>query len=49
MQRLGTDKIDILLIHDADRRNHGDNYPEAFRKAMEGAYPTILRSASRAS
>ncbi len=43
MQRLGTDRIDVLLIHDADRRNHGDNYPEAFRKAMEGAYPTILR------
>ncbi len=49
MQRLGTDKIDILLIHDADRRNHGDNYPEAFRKAMEGPIPRSSGSASRAS
>lgn len=42
MQRLGTDRIDILLIHDVDRRNHGDAYPEVFRKAMAGAYPALL-------
>lgn len=43
MQRLGTDAIDILLIHDADRRNHGeDGYPEVFRAAMAGAYPALL-------
>ena len=43
MQRLGTDRIDILLIHDVDRRNHGDAYPEVFRRAMDGAYPTLVK------
>ncbi len=42
--RLGTDRIDILLIHDVDVWTHG---PEAvedrFREAMEGAYPALER------
>jgi D-threo-aldose 1-dehydrogenase len=42
MQRLNTDRIDILLIHDCDRRNQGDAYPQRFREAMDGAYKAIL-------
>ena len=42
MQRLGTDRIDILLLHDCDRRNHGQAYPERFKEAMAGAYPALL-------
>ncbi|HYZ63762.1 MAG TPA: aldo/keto reductase [Acetobacteraceae bacterium] len=42
IQRLGTDRIDILLLHDCDRRNHGDAYPERFKEAMAGAYPALL-------
>ena len=43
MQRLGTDRIDILLLHDCDRRNHGEHgYPTRFREAMEGAYRALL-------
>jgi D-threo-aldose 1-dehydrogenase len=42
LNRLGTDRIDILLIHDVDRRNQGDRYPEVFRQAMAGAYEAIL-------
>lgn len=41
MQRLGTDRIDILLLHDCDRRNHGDAYPERFKGAMDGAYRAL--------
>ena len=41
MQRLGTDRIDILLLHDCDRRNHGDAYPVRFREAMQGAYRAL--------
>ena len=41
MQRLGTDRIDILLLHDCDRRNHGDAYPERFQEAMDGAYRAL--------
>jgi D-threo-aldose 1-dehydrogenase len=42
LQRLGTDRIDILLIHDVDRRNQGEQYPEVFRSAMSGAYRAVL-------
>ena len=46
MQRLGTDRIDIVFIHDVDRRTQGDRYPEAFAAAMSGAYRALhkLRS-----
>jgi D-threo-aldose 1-dehydrogenase len=42
LNRLGTDRIDMLLIHDADRRNQGERYPEVFREAMAGAYKAVL-------
>ncbi len=43
LQRLGTDKIDILLLHDCDRRNHGeDAYPTRFREAMNGAHRALV-------
>jgi len=42
LDRLGTDRIDILLIHDVDHRNQGDRFPDVFKQAMEGAYKAIL-------
>jgi D-threo-aldose 1-dehydrogenase len=42
LNRLGTDRIDILLIHDVDRRNQGERFPEVFREAMAGAYKAVL-------
>jgi D-threo-aldose 1-dehydrogenase len=42
LQRLGTDRVDILLIHDCDRRNQAGNYPAKFREAMAGAYRAAL-------
>lgn len=41
LQRLGVDRIDILLIHDADQRNHGDRFESVFRAAMNGAYRAL--------
>lgn len=43
LQRLGTDRVDILMIHDCDRRNQGERYPEKFREALAGAYKAVLR------
>ncbi len=48
LQRLGTNRIDILLIHDVDVWTHG-TIPETekrFKEAMEGAYRALdqLRS-----
>ncbi len=42
LQRLGTDRIDILLIHDVDHRNQGERYPDVFKAAMAGAYKALL-------
>ena len=42
LQRLGTDRVDILLLHDCDHRNHGDAYRERFGEAMNGAYRALL-------
>jgi D-threo-aldose 1-dehydrogenase len=43
LQRLGTDRVDIVFIHDADRRNQGDAFEQRFIEAMEGAYPALLK------
>ena len=44
--RLGTDHIDILLIHDVDIWTHGDRMEQRFTEAMDGAYRALekLRS-----
>src|SRR5829696_8433623 len=39
--RLGTDRVDILLIHDADVWTHGESFEDRFREAMEGAYRAL--------
>jgi D-threo-aldose 1-dehydrogenase len=42
--RLGTDRIDVLLIHDVDVWTHGAEAVEIrFREAMEGAYRALDR------
>jgi D-threo-aldose 1-dehydrogenase len=40
--RLGTERIDIALIHDVDRRNHGDAVDGRFREAVDGAWKALL-------
>ena len=43
LQRLGTDRVDILLLHDCDRRNHGeDGYRTRFREAVDGAAKALV-------
>ena len=40
--RLGTDRLDLLLIHDVDVWTHGaDAIEQHFREAMEGAYVAL--------
>lgn len=39
--RLGTDHIDILLIHDVDVWTHGDQMEGRFAEAMAGAYKAL--------
>jgi D-threo-aldose 1-dehydrogenase len=47
LQRLGTNAIDIVLIHDVNRRWQGDLVEQRYREAMEGAHRALcdLRAA----
>lgn len=46
LQRLGTHRIDIILIHDVDKWTHKDQEGQRFREVMEGGYKALteLRS-----
>lgn len=47
--RLGTDRLDLLLIHDVDIWTHGpDAIEERFREAMTGAYVALDKLRSEA-
>lgn len=39
--RTGLDRLDIVFIHDVDRRNQGDNYPVVYRQAVEETYRVL--------
>ncbi|MHA7774704.1 aldo/keto reductase [Roseibium sp. M-1] len=41
LQRLGTNYIDIALIHDCDVVTHGRNQPAVFMQAAEGAFRAL--------
>lgn len=41
LQRLGLERIDIVYIHDLDTACHGDDLPQRFREAMDGAWPAL--------
>lgn len=47
LQRLGTNRVDIVLIHDVNRRWQGDLVEQRYREAMEGAHRALcdLRAA----
>jgi D-threo-aldose 1-dehydrogenase len=42
MQRLGSNAIDIVLIHDVNRRWQGDLVEQRYREAMEGAHRALV-------
>ena len=37
-QRLGLERVDIVLMHDIETRTHGDRYPGLMSIAMDGGY-----------
>jgi D-threo-aldose 1-dehydrogenase len=47
LQRLGTNAVDIVLIHDVNRRWQGDQVEQRYREAMDGAHRALseLRAA----
>ena len=43
LQRLRTDHIDVLLLHDIGELTHGANHPAILRQALEEALPTMMQ------
>lgn len=43
LQRLLMDRVDILLLHDADHYTHGKDQPKRFAEAIAGAVPAMLK------
>ena len=41
LQRLALERIDICFIHDIDRFTRGDEQPEVFARAMDGAWRAL--------
>lgn len=41
LERLGTDYIDVLLLHDIGTLTHGDNHANVLRQALEEALPAM--------
>lgn len=41
LQRLGTNRIDLALIHDADEWTHGANLDATLKEVREGALPAL--------
>ncbi|HEX8012735.1 MAG TPA: aldo/keto reductase [Casimicrobiaceae bacterium] len=42
LQRLGTNAVDVVLIHDVNRRWQGDLVEQRYREAMEGAHRALV-------
>jgi D-threo-aldose 1-dehydrogenase len=40
--RLGLSRLDVVLVHDVDRRNCGDLFEQRFREVMEGAHRALV-------
>jgi D-threo-aldose 1-dehydrogenase len=43
LQRMLTDRIDIVFVHDCDRYGHGANQPTVFEEAMNGAARALFK------
>jgi D-threo-aldose 1-dehydrogenase len=41
LERLGLERIDMLFIHDVNRKYHGARVDERYREAMAGAIPAL--------
>ena len=41
LERLGLERIDLLLLHDIGEATHGPNHPAVFAEAMDGGYRAL--------
>ena len=43
LQRMLTDHVDILLMHDIDRYTHGEDQPAMFRRALDDGFSALVK------
>ena len=43
LERLGLERIDLLLLHDVGERTHGADHPATFAEAMDGGHRALAR------
>jgi len=43
LHRMMTDRVEIVLLHDADRYTHGAQQPERSRQALAGTIPAMIK------
>lgn len=43
LERLGTDYLDIIFMHDIDRYTHGDEQPVMFAKAIDEGFAALVK------
>ena len=41
LERLGLERVDVLLCHDIDVYTHAERQPDVFRRALDGALPLL--------
>lgn len=41
LERLGLDRVDVLLLHDVGRLTHGEHHPQMLRQALDEALPAM--------
>jgi len=42
LQRMMSDRIDVLFVHDIDRFTHSSNQPERFKEAINGSFKALI-------
>ncbi|MCZ6871389.1 MAG: aldo/keto reductase [Gammaproteobacteria bacterium] len=47
LERLGLERVDVLLCHDIDVYTHDDRQPDVFQRALEGALPLLTELKAR--
>jgi len=43
LQRMMSDRIDVLLVHDIDTYTHGTSQPQRYKEAIEGSFKALIK------
>ena len=43
LQRMMSDRIDVLLVHDIDTYTHGNSQPQRYKEAIQGSFKALIK------